>query len=121
MDFPYVPFFVSLVPPSNLNITLIPYPAMNSFTSLFVVISLALQTVLSLPGLSKAVQEREAELLRHSVDSFIATESPIALADLLCNIGSAGSCATGASPGIVIASPDRTNPNCNNLLPLLEL
>jgi len=97
---------------------IIPYLAMNSFTSLLVITSLALQTVLGLPGPSKVVQEREAELLERSVDSFIATESPIALADLLCNIGSAGSCVSGASSGLVIASPDRTNPNCDNLLPV---
>lgn len=31
---------------------------------------------------------------------------------MLCNIGSAGACASGASSGIVVASPDKTNPDC---------
>lgn len=87
---------------------------MSSFISILVVTSLALQSVLGLPEPSKLVQEREAQLLKRSVDSFIATESPIALADLLCNIGSTGACASGASSGIVVASPDRINPDCNN-------
>lgn len=119
MDIPYVPFSSLVLSSSSLNISLIiPYRAMSSFTSLLVVTGLALQTVFGLPGPSKVVQEREAELLKRSVDSFIATESPIALTDLLCNIGSAGSCASGASSGIVIASPDRTNPDCDSLPPV---
>lgn len=79
---------------------------MYAFTSLFLVGSLAVQAVLSLPDPSR-VKAREAELLKRSVDTFIATESPIALADMLCNIGSAGACASGASSGIVVASPDK--------------
>lgn len=94
----------------NFNITLV---AMNSITSFLVISSLVLQTVLGLPGPSKTLKAREAELLKRSVDTFIATESPIALTDLLCNIGSTGACVPGASSGIVIASPDSTNPDCN--------
>ncbi|KAF8443015.1 glycoside hydrolase family 15 protein [Boletus edulis BED1] len=45
------------------------------------------------------------------VDTYIATESPIAKAGLLANIGSSGSLSSGAYPGIVIASPSTTNPN----------
>lgn len=96
----------------NFNITLV---AMNSLTSFLVISSLVLQTVLGLPGPSKILKAREAELLKRSVDSFIATESPIALTDLLCNIGSTGACVPGASSGIVIASPDSTNPDCNDI------
>ncbi|KUJ13234.1 starch-binding glucan 1,4-alpha-glucosidase [Mollisia scopiformis] len=83
---------------------------MYSFASLAAVGSLAIQAVLSLPDPSR-VKEREAEFVKRSVDSFIATESPIALADMLCNIGSAGACASGANSGIVVASPDKTNPD----------
>jgi len=50
-----------------------------SFSSLLVMGSLAIQAVLSLPDPSR-VKERHAEILKRSVDSFIATESPIALA-----------------------------------------
>ncbi|KAL8942854.1 MAG: hypothetical protein Q9211_001217 [Gyalolechia sp. 1 TL-2023] len=46
-----------------------------------------------------------------SLDSFIATESPIALDGVLNNIGSTGSKAMGASTGLVIASPSKTNPD----------
>ncbi|KAF8133705.1 glycoside hydrolase family 15 protein [Boletus edulis] len=45
------------------------------------------------------------------VDTYIATELPIAKAGLLANIGSSGSLSSGAYPGIVIASPSTTNPN----------
>lgn len=114
MDLPRL-HAISSVLLGNFNLTKI---AMNSVTSLIVVGSLALQTVLGLPGPSKLLEAREAELLKRSVDSFISTESPIALTDLLCNIGSAGACVPGASSGIVIASPDSTNPDCNNIFKL---
>ncbi|CZR52821.1 probable glucoamylase precursor [Phialocephala subalpina] len=115
MDFIPAAFFSTLIPiTSAVNITsltsVLAQPIMYSFASLALVSSLAFQAVLSLPDPSR-VKEREAELLKRSVDSFVATESPIALADMLCNIGSAGACASGASSGIVVASPDKTNPD----------
>jgi glucoamylase len=91
------------------NLTAIVQPMMHSFTSLLLVSSLALHIIYAHPSCAVG---REAELLKRSVDTFIATESPIALADLLCNIGSTGACASGAASGIVVASPDKTNPNC---------
>lgn len=103
-------FFSSLISFDRFNLTsFIPPPVMYSFTSVLMVSSLALQAVFANPT---RVKQREAELLKRSVDSFIATESPIALRDILCNIGSAGACVSGASSGLVIASPDRTNPDC---------
>jgi glucoamylase len=114
MDLVSSALFSSLIPSGSLNLTsLVAQPIMHSFTSLLLVGGLAIQAVLSWPDPSR-VKEREAELLKRSVDSFIATESPIALTDLLCNIGSAGACASGASSGIVIASPDKTNPDCKS-------
>src|SRR5258708_4999874 len=118
MDLIPAAFFSTFIPiTSAVNITslasVLVQPIMYSFASLAVVGSLAFQAVLSLPDPSR-VKEREAELLKRSVDSFIATESPIALADMLCNIGSAGACASGASSGIVVASPDKTNPDCEH-------
>ena len=105
-------FVSSLIPSTPFNLTtIITQPIMYSFASLWVVGGLAIHAVLCLPDPSR-VKEREAEILKRSVDSFIATESPIALSDLLCNIGSAGACASGASSGIVIASPDKVNPDC---------
>ncbi|KAF4623996.1 hypothetical protein G7Y89_g14180 [Cudoniella acicularis] len=105
-----VRFISSVNPLSAFNILSPVGLIMYSFTSFLVVGSFALQTVFSLPDPSR-VKEREAGILKRSVDSFIATEGPIALTDMLCNIGSAGACASGASSGIVVASPDRTNPD----------
>ncbi|KAF8964433.1 glycoside hydrolase family 15 protein [Flammula alnicola] len=45
------------------------------------------------------------------VDSYVATESPIAKAGLLANIGPSGSKSSGAKAGLVIASPSTTNPD----------
>ncbi|KAF7364930.1 Glucoamylase [Mycena venus] len=52
-----------------------------------------------------------AVLAQSSVDSYIATESPIAKAGMLANIGASGSKSEGAKSGIVIASPSTVNPN----------
>lgn len=49
-----------------------------------------------------------------SLDSFIASESPIALQGVLNNIGGVGSEAVGVDPGLVIASPSRANPDCES-------
>lgn len=108
--------FFTLIPiTTSFNLTslasILTLPVMHSFASLAMVGSLAIQAVLSLPEPNR-IKEREAELLKRSVDSFIATESPIAMNDLLCNIGAAGTCAAGAHSGVVIASPDKVNPNC---------
>jgi hypothetical protein len=73
-------FSSSLAPYAPFNLTSVAiHTIMLPFTSLLVMSSLAIQTVLSLPDPSR-VKEREAEILKRSVDSFIATESPIALA-----------------------------------------
>ena len=88
---------------------------MYALSSLLALGSLALQAVFALPEPTR-VKAREAELMERSVASFLATESPIALADMLCNIGSAGTCVPGADSGIVVASPDSTNPDCTKTL-----
>ncbi|CAE7108142.1 unnamed protein product [Rhizoctonia solani] len=46
-----------------------------------------------------------------TVDSFIASESPIAKAGVLANIGPNGSKDQGAASGVVIASPSTSNPD----------
>ncbi|KAI0381488.1 carbohydrate-binding module family 20 protein [Hypomontagnella monticulosa] len=84
-------------------------PIMQGFTSLFVLGGLAVQAVLGLPGVPRL--RREGEILKRAVDDFIATEEPIALRELLCNIGSSGCHASGASSGIVIASPSTSDPD----------
>ncbi|KAH6635095.1 glycoside hydrolase family 15 protein [Chaetomium sp. MPI-SDFR-AT-0129] len=54
---------------------------------------------------------RDGQLLKRSADSFLATEKPIALQNLLCNIGASGCRVSGAASGIVVASPDKSNPD----------
>ncbi|KAJ9249827.1 CAZyme family GH15 and CBM20 [Paecilomyces variotii] len=46
-----------------------------------------------------------------SLDSWLATESPYALQGVLANIGPDGADASGASSGIVIASPSKSDPD----------
>ncbi|KAF2091614.1 carbohydrate-binding module family 20 protein [Saccharata proteae CBS 121410] len=48
---------------------------------------------------------------QETLDTYIATESPIALQGVLDNIGSDGADASGVDSGIVIASPSQNNPD----------
>ncbi|KAI1655789.1 carbohydrate-binding module family 20 protein [Daldinia decipiens] len=82
---------------------------MQGLTSLFLLGTFAFQTILGFPGSSRA--RREGVIVKRAVDSFIATEEPIALQKLLGNIGSAGASAQGASSGVVIASPSKSDPD----------
>ncbi|GJJ06654.1 hypothetical protein Clacol_000849 [Clathrus columnatus] len=45
------------------------------------------------------------------VDSYVQSETPIAKAGVLANIGPDGALSSGAAPGVVIASPSTTNPD----------
>nr|GAT49309.1 glycoside hydrolase family 15 protein [Mycena chlorophos] len=60
-----------------------------------------------LPALLAAVPV----LSQTSVAAYLATESPIAKAGLLANIGPNGADSEGAKAGVVIASPSNTNPD----------
>ncbi|GAM83340.1 hypothetical protein ANO11243_013270 [Dothideomycetidae sp. 11243] len=57
--------------------------------------------------------EHERLLPRATGDlsSWLATENTVALQGILNNIGSNGSLVQGAGPGVVVASPSKTNPN----------
>lgn len=46
-----------------------------------------------------------------TVNSYVSTESPIAKAGVLANIGPSGAKSSGAYPGVVIASPSSTDPD----------
>ncbi|KAM4059941.1 glycosyl hydrolases family 15 domain-containing protein [Hirsutella rhossiliensis] len=81
-------------------------PIMHFVSTALLLGSVALQAVLG-----RSATDRQGTLLRRSVDSFIDTESPIALHQLLCNIGAHGCNVKGAGPGVVIASPSTENPN----------
>ncbi|KAH8825016.1 glucoamylase [Flagelloscypha sp. PMI_526] len=52
-----------------------------------------------------------ASVFSQNLDDYIAKERPAAKAGLLANIGPDGAKASGAAPGIVIASPSTENPN----------
>ncbi|KAI1139661.1 carbohydrate-binding module family 20 protein [Hypoxylon sp. FL0543] len=84
-------------------------PIMQGFTSLFLLGGFAFQTILGLPGASQV--RRETAILKRAVDDFITTEEPIALKQLLANIGSTGANVPGASSGVVVASPSTSDPD----------
>ncbi|KAF5693987.1 glucoamylase [Fusarium globosum] len=77
-------------------------------SSAFLLSSFALQSVLGRPAFDERslVQERQS-----SVDSFIKSESSVAIEQLLCNIGSDGCNSKNVATGIVIASPDTQDPD----------
>ncbi|KXJ96895.1 glycoside hydrolase family 15 protein [Microdochium bolleyi] len=82
---------------------------MHALSSLLLLGGVAVQHVFAHPGTSTA--NVDAAILKRSVDDFVAKEEPIALKELLCNIGASGCYAQGASAGIVVASPSRSDPD----------
>jgi glucoamylase len=80
-------------------------PIMYFVSSALLLGSVALQGVLGRP----ALQERQS-----SLDSFVKSESSIAIEQLLCNIGSDGCNSQGVASGVVIASPDTEDPDCKS-------
>ena len=46
------------------------------------------------------------------IEAFITKERPISLAGVLANIGPDGSGAQGASAGVIVASPSKSDPDC---------
>lgn len=61
----------------------------------------------SLPS-PESIQERATG----SLASWLTSENTYALQGVLANIGASGSKASGASAGVVVASPSKTDPNC---------
>ena len=47
-----------------------------------------------------------------TLDNFLSTETPIALQGILNNIGGSGLKAAGVEAGLVVASPSKSNPDC---------
>lgn len=84
-------------------------PIMHSLSSLLLLGTYAFQAVLGRPEASRV--RSQGDVVKRSVDSFVASESPIALSRLLCNIGSTGCYAAGVDSGVVIASPSKNNPD----------
>ncbi|UNI20086.1 Glucan 1,4-alpha-glucosidase [Purpureocillium takamizusanense] len=89
-------------------------PIMHFLSAALLFGSVAAQTVL---GGRVGAANRRPLLLKRSVDSFIAAETPIALEQLLCNIGPDGCNARGVASGAVIASPSMQDPDCKTLPP----
>jgi glucoamylase len=56
-----------------------------------------------------------------SIDDFVKTQADISIKGVLANIGTDGSKAQGASAGIVVASPSRSNPDCKYIASLVSL
>ena len=84
---------------------------MISITFLVIVLAIFLAQIPSIYSLAIFLGERATG----SLDNFIASEDPIALQGVLNNIGSAGSKVDGAAPGLIIASPSKSNPDCTYL------
>lgn len=82
---------------------------MRSSSSLLLLGATALKGASALPSRNvvgdKHIQKRD-------VASWLTTEVPYAQERLLCNIGASGCAASGASSGIVIASPSKSSPDC---------
>ncbi|KAI0143019.1 family 15 glycosyl hydrolase [Xylariaceae sp. FL1272] len=83
-------------------------PIMYSFTSLLLLGSYAINAVLGRPDAS---QIRRDQLMKRAVSDYIATEEPIAVAQILCNIGADGCHAGGFASGLVSASPSLSDPD----------
>jgi glucoamylase len=103
---------LDLHPQNSTSLSCLPLvePVMHAFSSLLLLGTFVFQAVLGRPDGTRV--RRESEILKRSVDSFVATESPIALSKLLCNIGASGCAASGAASGVVVASPSKSNPDC---------
>jgi glucoamylase len=47
-----------------------------------------------------------------SIDQFVKSQSDVSVNGVLANIGPDGSKAQGASAGLIVASPSRSDPDC---------
>lgn len=103
-------------PSGTANVTALPVnssslvqPIMTGLTSLLLLGTYAFQAVLGRPD--AGLVRNNGQVIKRSVDSFVAAESPIALSRLLCNIGATGCYTQGVASGAVIASPSKANPD----------
>lgn len=79
------------------------HPIIQFVSSTFLLGSVTLQYILGIHSKTR---------FKGALDKFIDAETPIALENLLCNIGPDGCNAIGVAPGVVIASPDVEDPDC---------
>ena len=71
----------------------------------------ALPAALLLFGVD-AIPVDDYEKRQTSLDTFITSQADVSIKGVLANIGADGSKAQGAPAGIVIASPSRSDPDC---------
>lgn len=57
----------------------------------------------------------QLESRQATIDAFIQSQTTVSINGVLANIGGGGSKAPGVSAGIVVASPSRSNPDCERL------
>jgi hypothetical protein len=82
----------------------------------YIMLTINLLTALLAPGvLSAALHPRQET----DLSGFVETVSALALKSILNNIGADGSAVSGASAGIVVASPSKSDPDCE--LSLLQM
>jgi hypothetical protein len=84
-------------------------PLLRNLTSNLMLGSVALQTLLGNPQTSTTYRSAKPT---NSLDSFIEWERPIALQNIMCHIGSLYLNEPSISPGVVVASPSKTDPDC---------
>ncbi|KAK3397064.1 Six-hairpin glycosidase-like protein [Sordaria brevicollis] len=103
-------FTTSLVSNATADYSTSPltYIAMHLVSSLLV-LGAAFQAVLGLPDPLR--EKRDSTIIKRSAESYINKETPIAIKNLLCNIGSSGCRVSGAGSGVVVASPSKSNPD----------
>lgn len=79
---------------------------------LFVYFAAAANFIAQLPLVDSFPYYNVEERATSSLVSFIASEGPIALNGVLNNIGSGGALAPGVEAGLVVASPSKSDPDC---------
>mgnify|MGYP003624084156 CR=1 FL=1 len=77
---------------------------------LFTSVLRALPAALLLTGVQSGPVDHQKR--QTSIDSFITSQADISIEGVLANIGTDGSKAQGVPAGIVVASPSRTDPDC---------
>lgn len=65
-----------------------------------------------------ALQDPLAFRQPNSLDNWLASETTLARQGILDNIGSTGAYAVTAKPGVLIASPSTSNPDCETVVAL---
>lgn len=78
---------------------------------LFTNVLRALPAALLFTG-TQATPLGDLESRQTTIDAFIKAQTTVSVNGILANIGGGGSKAPGVSAGIVVASPSRTDPDC---------